>query len=41
MNDYAYGALKVLAWVLGLIEDSYDVGRVRYQVEGARDDLLG
>jgi hypothetical protein len=28
MNDYAHGALKALARVLGLIEDSDDVGRV-------------
>jgi len=40
MNDYVYGALEALAWVLGLIEDSDDVGRVRRQVERARDDLL-
>jgi hypothetical protein len=32
MNDYAHGALEALTWVLGVIEDSDDVGRVRRQV---------
>jgi hypothetical protein len=40
MNDYAHGALEALAWTLGLLEETEEVGRMRRQLEGARDDLL-
>ena len=40
MNDYAHGALEALAWALGLLEETGDLGRVRRQLEGARDSLL-
>jgi hypothetical protein len=40
MNDYANGALEALAWALNLLDQTDDVGRVRRQLEGARDDLL-
>lgn len=40
MNDYAHGALEALAWTLGLLDETQDLGRIRRQLEGARDDLL-
>ena len=40
MNDYAHGALEALARALGLLEETGDLGRVRRQIDGARDDLL-
>lgn len=40
MNDYAHGALEALAWTLNLLEETEDLGRIRRQLEGARDDLL-
>ena len=40
MNDYVHGALEALAWTLGLLEETEDLGRIRRQLEGARDDLL-
>jgi len=40
LNDYARGALEALAWILAMLEDGGDVGRIRRKVEGARDDLL-
>jgi len=40
MNDYAHGALEALAWTLNLLEETEDIGRIRRQREGARDDLL-
>jgi hypothetical protein len=40
MNDYAYGALEALAWTLDLLEETEDLGRIRRQLKGARDDLL-
>ena len=40
MNEYVHGALEALAWVLGLLQETEDFGRLRSQREGARDDLL-
>jgi len=40
VNDYARGALEALAWILAMLDDGGDVGRIRRKVEGARDDLL-
>jgi hypothetical protein len=40
VNDYAHGALEALAWTLTLLEETEDLGRIRRQLEGARDDLL-
>jgi hypothetical protein len=40
MNDYAHGTLEALAWTLNLSEETEDLGRIRRQLEGARDDLL-
>ena len=40
MNDYAHGALEALAWTLNLLEETKDLGHIRRQLEGARDDLL-
>jgi hypothetical protein len=40
MNDYAHGALEALTWTLNLLEETDDLGRIRRQHEGARDDLL-
>jgi hypothetical protein len=40
VNDYAHGALEALAWALNLLEVTEDLGRIRRQLEGARDDLL-
>jgi len=39
MNDYAHGAPEALAWTLNLLEPE-DLGRIRRQLEEARDDLL-
>jgi hypothetical protein len=40
MNDYVHGALEALAWTLNLLEETGDLGRIRRQLEGTRDDLL-
>ena len=40
MNDYAHGALEALTWTLNLLEETEDLGRIRRQLKGARDDLL-
>ena len=40
MNDYAHGAPEALAWTLNLLEEVEDFGRIRRQLEEARDDLL-
>ena len=40
MNDYAHGALEALAWTLNLLEETEDLGRIRRQLKGARDDPL-
>lgn len=40
MNDYAHGAPEALAWTLNLLEEAEDFGRIRRQLEEARDDLL-
>jgi hypothetical protein len=40
LNDYARGALEAMAWFLGMLEDDAELGRVRREVEAARDDLL-
>lgn len=40
MNDYAHGAPEALAWTLNPLEEAEDFGRIRRQLEEARDDLL-
>jgi hypothetical protein len=40
MNDYAHGALEALAWTLNLSQETEELGRIRWQLEGARDDML-
>jgi hypothetical protein len=40
MNDYAHGALEALARTLGLLEETEDIGRIRRQLGGTKDDLL-